>query len=215
MDECVTLLTITSWRLCLSYGRVVRSRALHASVQPRIMPLPDDDEDEEAGDSDDSDRKSKMSFSYWGADKITLQKPITSKPRQVTPSQNGQRKGATSGITTYNRESSANAKFGTRLLSAEPIAARSSSRRNGAITPVRRPTMDDTVVKSTITRTARSDNPRSTSTPVPKRQRTPSKPNAVVATRTPNNNSTTKLSSPSEDSGVGMYRQALANNLTE
>ena len=181
------------------------------------MPLPDDDEDGEAGESDDSDRKSKMSFSYWGADKITLQKPITSKPRQVTPSQNGQRKGATSGITTYNRESSANAKFGTRLLSADLPAARSTSRRNGAVTPVRRPTMDDTVVKATITRTARNENPRSTSTPVPvpKRQRTPSKPNAVVATRTPNNNSTTKLSSPSEDSGVGMYRQALANNLTE
>ena len=201
------------WRLCLFCERVVRSRALHASVQPRIMPLPDDDEEEEAGDSDDSDRKSKMSFSYWGADKITLQKPVTSKPRQVTPTQNGVRKGPTSGITTYNRESSANAKFGTRLLSAEPIASRSSSRRNGAVTPVRRPPLDDTVVKATITRPARNENPRSTPTPIPKRQRNTSKPNAVVATRTPNNNSTTKLSSPSEDSGVGMmYRQVLANN---
>ena len=36
--------------------------------------MPDDDED--GGDSDDSDRKSKMSFSYWGADKITVQKPV-------------------------------------------------------------------------------------------------------------------------------------------
>src|SRR5882757_10001113 len=131
------------------------------------MPLPDDDEDEEAGDSDDSDRKSKMSFSYWGADKITLQKPVTSKPRQVVPIQNGVRRGPTSGITTYNRESSANAKFGTRLLSAEPIVAppRPSSRRTGAVTPVRRPTIDDTnnVVKATVTRPAWNENPRSTS----------------------------------------------------
>jgi hypothetical protein len=98
----------------------VRSRTLHASVQPRIMPLPDDDEDEEAGDSDDSDRKSKMSFSYWGADKITLQKPVTTKPRQVLPPPRmaSARDTHAKRITTYNRESSANAKFGTRLLSA-------------------------------------------------------------------------------------------------
>ena len=214
MDECVVPLSV-SWRLDSSRDRVVRSRTLHASVQPRIMPLPDDDEDEEAGDSDDSDRKSKMSFSYWGADKITLQKPVTSKPRQVVPTQNGVRRGPTSGITTYNRESSANAKFGTRLLSIEPTVAppRPSSRRTGAITPARRPAPDDNnVVKATVTRPAWNENPRSTSTPVPKRQRNLSKPNAVVATRTPNNNSTTRLSSPSEDSGVGMYRQVLAND---
>lgn len=205
----------TPRRLDLSCGRVVRSRTLHVSVQPRIMPLPDDDEDEEAGDSDDSDRKSKMSFSYWGADKITLQKPVTSKPRQLVPTQNGVRRGPTSGITTYNRESSANAKFGTRLLSADSIVAppRPSSRRTGAATPARRPNLDDTnVVKATVTRPAWNENPRSTSTPIPKRQRNTSKPNAVVATRTPNNNSTSKLSSPSEDSGVGMYRQVLAND---
>lgn len=198
----------------VAMDEVVRSRALHASVQPRIMPLPDDDEDEEAGDSDDSDRKSKMSFSYWGADKITLQKPVPPKPRQVVSTQNGMRRGP-AGITTYNRESSANAKFGTRLLSADSVFAppRPSSRRNGAATPVRRPPLEDTVVKATITRPAWNENPRSTSTSVPKRQRNTSKPNAVVATRTPNNNSTTKLSSPSEDSGVGMmYRQVLAND---
>ena len=208
-------LLLISWRLRSPCGRVVRSRTLHASVQPRIMPLPDDDEDEEAGDSDDSDRKSKMSFSYWGADKITLQKPVTAKPRQVVPTQNGMRRGPTSGITTYNRESSANAKFGTRLLSAESNALppRPSSRRTGALPPSRRPLIDDTTaVKATVTRPAWNENPRSTSTPEPKRQRNLSRPGPVVATRTPNNNSTTKLSSPSEDSGVGMYRQVLAND---
>jgi hypothetical protein len=31
--------------------------------------------DEKAHESEDSDQKSKMSFSYWGADKITIQRP--------------------------------------------------------------------------------------------------------------------------------------------
>ena len=47
--------------------------------KPRIIPLPDDDKD--GGESDDSDKKSKMSFSYWGADKVALQKPVL-KPKQ-------------------------------------------------------------------------------------------------------------------------------------
>ena len=33
------------------------------------------EEEDAAAESDDSDRKSKMSFSYWGADKITIQTP--------------------------------------------------------------------------------------------------------------------------------------------
>ena len=186
-------------------GRIVRSRTLHASVQPRIMPLPDDDEDEDAGDSDDSDRKSKMSFQYWGADKVTFQKPVTAKPRQVVPTQNGMRRGPTSGIITYNRAVSANAKFGTRLLP--------SSRRTGALPPSRRPLTDDTtVVKATVTRPAWDGDPRSTSTPEPKRRRNTSRPDPVIATRTPNNNSTTKLSLLLDDHGVGKYRQILAND---
>ena len=55
---------------------IVRSGArIHSAVQPRIIPMPEDDEDERS-DSDDSDRKDKMSFSYWGADKVALQKPL-------------------------------------------------------------------------------------------------------------------------------------------
>ena len=54
---------------------VAKSRQqVHSGVQPRIVTLPDDDEDD-GGESDDSDRKSKMSFSYWGADKVTIHKP--------------------------------------------------------------------------------------------------------------------------------------------
>ena len=175
------------------------------------MPLPDDDE--EASDSDDSGRKSKMSFSYWGADKITLRKPVTAKQRRALTTQNGIRRGPTSSVTTYNWESSANAKFGTRLLSAESNALppRPSSRRTGALPPSRQPLIDDTIaVKATVARPAWSENPWTTSTPESKRQREPSKPNPVSATRTPNNNFTTELSSPPEDPGIGMHRQVLA-----
>lgn len=86
------------------------------------MPSPEED-DEEADngmDSDDSDRKSKMSFSYWGADKVTLQKPsLASKATTAKPSVGGVGMRARPGSSTpsgYNRESSANAKFGTRLI---------------------------------------------------------------------------------------------------
>ena len=93
-------------------------------MQPRIVPMPDDDED--GSDSDDSDRKSKMSFSYWGADKVTLQKPVM-KPK--APAANGPRRPIPGATTAYARESSANAKFGTRLVSTEvPHAPRPASR---------------------------------------------------------------------------------------
>jgi hypothetical protein len=186
------------------------------------MPLPDDDEEEEADDSDDSDRKSKMSFSYWGADKITLQKPVV-KPRQVSSSQPGTRRVPQTGPASYGRESSANAKFGTRLVSGEhqTAAPRPASRRTGAITPVgrRQPVHSDDshsiVVKATVTRPAWNESTRGTATPIPKRSRNTSQTSVAVATRTANNSgSGTKISSPapSEDSGVGMYRQIIAQN---
>ena len=56
-----------------------------------------------------------MSFSYWGADKVTLQKPLA-KDR---PGPRGIR---------------ANARFGCRLVSAESLsaAARPAGRRNAS-----------------------------------------------------------------------------------
>ena len=51
----------------------MRSRA-QAHAQPKILPLPDEEEDTD--DTDDSDKKSKMGFSYWGADKVTVQWPV-------------------------------------------------------------------------------------------------------------------------------------------
>lgn len=177
--------------------------------------MPSDDE-ERANDSDDSDRKSKMSFSYWGADKVTLQKPIV-KPRQV--SGNGARRGAAT-PTSYGRESSANAKFGTRLVSNDiPGGNRPASRRTQATPPARRPTQSDDghTVKATVTRDRPAWN--SNITPVPKVTRTRNMSQTSTATRTPTSaavtatNAANKLASPapSEDSGVGFYRNIMQN----
>ena len=73
-----------------------------------------EEEEDEGNDSSDSDQKSKMSFSYWGADKVTIHKPAV-KPRQTS---NSSRKGALSPLG-YGREPSTNVKLGTRLLNPD------------------------------------------------------------------------------------------------
>jgi len=197
----------------VSMEDVVRSRQhTHSSMQPRIVPLPDDDE-EAAGDSDDSDRKSKMSFSYWGADKVTLQKPTAAK-RQLA---NTVRRGAAGSPTSYARESSANAKFGTRLLSADSPSGgpRPASRRTQATPANRRQPYSEEgqSVKATVTRDRPGWNgsTRATTTPVPKRVRNTSQTSATTRSTTTN---AKQLPSPapSEDSGVGFYRQIIAQN---
>lgn len=158
-----------------------------------------------------------MSFSYWGADKVTLQKPATTKPRAVAA--NGGRKGGNA-VTSYGRESSANAKFGTRLISGDsPNGTRPASRRTQA-TPVsrRQPQSSDEShsVRATVTREAGrpawdGSTRAATTTPTQKRTRNTSQTSAAVKATT----TTTKtLSSPapSEDSGVGFYRQIIAQN---
>lgn len=189
---------------------MVRSRAqVHSGIQPRVVPLPNDD-DGDGGESDDSDKKSKMSFSYWGADKVTVQKPAV-RPR--FPGAHGGRKG-TSGGSSYARESSANAKFGTRLVSGEsPNSNRPASRRTQGTPALRRPppSDDSQSAKATVTRPAWDSSSRSPpAVPAPaKRTRNVSLTN--TATRTPVNK---QISSPapSEDSGVGMYRQMMVQN---
>ena len=76
-----------------------------------------------------------MSFSYWGADKVTIHKPVV-KPRQTS---NSSRKGALSPLG-YGRESSANARFGTRLLNPDFSHShpRPASRRTQATPTSRR-----------------------------------------------------------------------------
>ncbi|KAI0673097.1 Dbl domain-containing protein [Trametes maxima] len=203
----------------VSMEDVVRSRQqVHSGVQPRIVPLPDDDE--EGGESDDSDRKSKMSFSYWGADKVTLQKPVVVKPK--APVSNGVRR-PTAGPTTtaYARESSANAKFGTRLVTPEvPHLPRPASRRTQA-TPVGRkvtPHSDEGhSVKVTVTRdrpTWDSSTRATSATPVPKRSRNTSQTSAATRVTTTPAASSKNLGSPapSEDSGVGFIRNMVSQD---
>lgn len=197
----------------VSMEDVVRSKA-EARSQPKIVPLPDDEEDGE-GESDDSDKKSKMSFSYWGADKITLQKPVL-KPKQhgVVGST---RRVSPGGTSSYSRESSANAKFGTRLASGDHAShsTRPMSRRTQT-TPSTRTRVnaseDSHSTKATVTRPAWDMSTRGNPhAPGMKRSRQISQTSgAVRATST-----TTKPQvSPaaSEDSGVGLYRQIVAQD---
>ncbi|KAG9086751.1 hypothetical protein FRC07_012991, partial [Ceratobasidium sp. 392] len=75
-------LRIETWAI----GDVAKPRAGIVSMEdigrsrngeggPLIIPMrdPDERDEDDGADSDESDRKSKMSFSYWGADKITVQ----------------------------------------------------------------------------------------------------------------------------------------------
>ncbi|KZT26308.1 Dbl homology domain-containing protein [Neolentinus lepideus HHB14362 ss-1] len=203
---------------------VVRSKAqYHSGVpQPRIVPMPDDDEDRD-NDSDDSDRKSKMSFSYWGADKVTIQKPIVKPKPMATPAA---RRASPSMSTAYARESSANAKFGTRLMADSPNPGRPASRRTqatpvGRTTPAgrRQPQSDEGhTVKSTVTRDparpAWDGSTRAGMTTPTAVKRTRNISQTSAATKATVTSTTKSLTSPapSEDSGVGMYRQIMAQN---
>ncbi|KAG6878703.1 hypothetical protein C0993_011518 [Termitomyces sp. T159_Od127] len=188
----------------VSMDDVVRSRSQN-QAQPRIVPLPPDDD--AANDSDDSDRKSKMSFSYWGADKVTVQKPPV---KGRTPS--SLRRGGS--IASYGRESSANAKFGTRLISGDSASTtRPTSRRAQTSTPTsRRPTVDDTpnFARATVTRPAWNAG-NSSPAPLPsKRSRNTSQTSAATRVAIPAKSVGSPV--PSEDSGVGFYRQYIAQD---
>lgn len=208
------VLSVLFTKLKLIYS-VVRSRAqVHSGIQPRVVPLPNDD-DEEA-ESDDSDKKSKMSFSYWGADKVTIQKPVI---RARQPGSHNSRRGGSGGSSSYGRESSANAKFGTRLVSGEsPNSNRPSSRRTQGTPTSRRPPAaeDAQSSKVTVTRPAWDASANSRSPlPLPgPGKRTRNNSQTSTATRTPVVKQ--PLSSPalSEDSGVGLYRQMMQQDPT-
>jgi hypothetical protein len=202
--------------------------------------MPDDDERDAGTDSDDSDRKSKMSFSYWGADKVTLQKPAAAtKPAAAAkPAAPRAKPGAAPQTAAYGRESSANAKFGTRLVGDAPMPApgpavaaamRTASRRTGAVAapgPNRRPAQseDGHNVRSTAARppwNGRSATPSGGGAPAaaaaPKssgavRARNTSQPNAAVRSTSTSTKPALASPAPSEDSGVGLYRQMMAKD---
>lgn len=194
--------------------RVVRSRAqVHSGAPTGISsPLPDDDEDEEI-DSDDSDRKSKMSFSYWGADRVTVHKPVAKGRQSVS------RRGGMTPLG-YGRESSANAKFGSRLVNQDGPHARPASRRTQATPTSRRPGYSEdghSSAKSTITSTRPAwdgSTRAATTTPISAAKRTrnisTTSANGTVIPRT--SNKSLASPAPSEDSGVGLYRQLIAQD---
>lgn len=160
-----------------------------------------------------------MSFSYWGADKVTLQKPVL-KPKQHAVGGSSRR--VSPGGTSYARESSANAKFGTRLVSGDQVspAMRPASRKTpGAPSTKTRvnPSDDSHSVKATVTRPTWDTSTRNPNPPA-KRPRQTSQSSAAtratVTATTPSNNNNKPQLSPvaSEDSGVGLYRQIVAQD---
>ncbi|KAF8636497.1 hypothetical protein AX17_003312 [Amanita inopinata Kibby_2008] len=195
---------------------VARSRAQVLFSQPRIVPLPDDDDDDKDNDSDDSDKKSKMSFSYWGADKMTVvQRPVLKTRMGANP-----RRGLA--MASYQRVSSANAKFGTRLVSGSGSpATRPASRRTMTASPtIRRPLPDEgpNYARSTATKAAWDQGTRATTvndsvTSASLKTRTRNTSQTSAATRTTATNAKSLASpAPSNDSGVGLYRQIIAND---
>lgn len=153
-----------------------------------------------------------MSFSYWGADKVTIQKPA-GRPRQ-SGIHGGTRRGV--GSSSYSRESSANAKFGTRLVSGESSNRPASRRTQG--TPVSRRLQplapdDNQSVRVTTTRPAWDSSPRSpVVTAVPTKRTRNTSQTSTTVTRTPVITNKLPSPAPSEDSGVGLYRQIITQD---
>ncbi|KAF8321624.1 Dbl homology domain-containing protein [Clavulina sp. PMI_390] len=187
----------------------------------REEPLPEDNEDNE---SDDSDRKSKMSFSYWGADKITVQAAgAKARGKQAAKNAVAARRGPAP--TAY--QSAANAKFGGRLRSPEPgdtSPSRPASRRTGlapltagagGASSVRKPSTD--TINKPPTWGSMGAKANNTPTPIPRRVQklsTPTPPKSDPAKlQTPNAKAKVDADPPpasptpsegTQDSGVGL-----------
>ncbi|CAE6478409.1 unnamed protein product [Rhizoctonia solani] len=127
-------------------GVSIEDMALHNRA-----PIQEDDDEDEGAESDESDRKSKMSFSYWGADRITVQ-PTARGPNGVRVPVRRIPGAQAAYLRDARTESSANAKFGTRLresstperpTSRTGAGSRAGGRRSesakpawGAMTPI-------------------------------------------------------------------------------
>ena len=220
------------------YSSIERWRTQQASGH--LMGSGDEPEEEIGGiESDDSDRKSKMSFSYWGADKVTLTKPMSKRGVPTNASRTAIRIKPQAPSAFAGRQSDKDAKFGTRLRSPEPSqdgsvvgsavgSARPASRRTGG--PPASPTMTrrnidsritngsmtsvvsskpgwDTSTRANITSAAGTIGAAGGQQPA-KRVR-----NTSVTSGPPRvGNAKTLSAVPSEDSGVGMYRQIIAHD---
>ena len=188
----------------------------------------DDETEDGENDSDDSDRKSKMSFSYWGADKVTLTKVAPSKRAPANSRAPSRAKPPSS---FAGRSSEKESKFGTRMRSPEPstiegsVSVRPASRRTGITSPqsaTRRnvtSSEDSRLGDSASSRPAWGQNTRapvrSGATPY-SRVRNLSQTSVQPTSRIINGKAVTSPASPapSQDSGVGMYKRIVAHDPT-
>jgi len=196
------------------------------------------EDDIEGAESDDSDRKSKMSFSYWGADKVTLTKPIARRGTPTNSSRTQIRTKPQAPSSFAGRQSEKESKFGGRLRTPEPSndgsvigSNRPVSRRTGAAaspTMARRnlvSTVDSKMTTGSMTSLASSRPGWDGSTRAGAAgaasagagsaggQPTKRVRNTSVTSGPPRvGNAKTLSAVPSEDSGVGMYRQIIAHD---
>jgi hypothetical protein len=186
----------------------------------------DDETEGGENDSDDSDRKSKMSFSYWGADKVTLTKVVQSKRGPVN-SRAPSRAKPQAPSSFAGRSSEKDAKFGNRMRSPEPSTVegsiRPASRRTGITSP--QPATRRNVASSedsrlgdiTPSRPVWGQNTRATpvraGTAPYARARNLSQ-TSVQPTSRVINGKMVGSPAPSEDSGVGMYKRIVAHDPT-
>ena len=170
-----------------------------------------------------------MSFSYWGADKVTLTKVATSK-RTPSNSRAPSRAKPQAPSSFAGRSSEKDAKFGTRMRSPEPstvvegsVSIRPASRRTviASPQPVTRRNLtsseDSKLGDSISSRPAWGQNTRATpvrfgTTPY-LRARNLSQ-TSVQPTSRVINGKTVGSPAPSEDSGVGMYKRIVAQDPT-
>ncbi|KAF8343956.1 uncharacterized protein EI90DRAFT_3027675 [Cantharellus anzutake] len=199
---------------------ITRTRSALGTSKPNQ--IGEDAEEDETADSSDSDRKSKMSFSYWGADKVTLAIPPGKKPNGIQAKATPTRRG--NAPSSYT--STANAKFGSRMRSPEPAdpaspTPRPTNKRNTPTPannpPSNRKTSDNSKPpwgSPAAARTGPSPLPTTGTGGSSRRQQKLSAPTPPKLTAVAN-----KLAPPSpapseltQDSGVGFYRDVLAHD---
>ncbi|CAE6528719.1 unnamed protein product [Rhizoctonia solani] len=157
-------------------------------------PIQEDDDEDEGAESDESDRKSKMSFSYWGADKITVQ-PTARGPNGARVPVRRIPGAPSSYMRDARTESSANAKFGTRLRETSTPERPASRTGAGSRTGGRRPEAAKPAW-GTMSPIPASRRGSASLTPVP--------PVASSST-TPRKSTVSASPAPSVDSGIAVY----------
>jgi hypothetical protein len=176
---------------------------------PLVRKPIDEDEDEDGAESDESDRKSKMSFSYWGADRVTVQ-PTMRAPNGTRVPVRRLPGGPSSYMRDVRTESSANAKFGTRL--------RESSTGSGAPErPVSRTGGAGSRASKRVEKPAWGVMSPVPSTPGGRRGSSSLTPPAGPGVSTPQQQRTSKATmsaspAPSVDSGIAVYLAQDSNS---